>query len=180
MKVQNETEATYAVDFNKGIFNKEAADMALTVAKLRAENETIAHALEILERRIRKCEYTAASPADVKKFLTLKLAEAEHEVFCVLYLNSQNQIICHEELFRGTLNQTAVYPREVVKRALHHNANAIILCHNHPSGLCEASSADRSLTDMLKKALALIDVRVLDHIIIGQTNTLSFVERGYL
>ncbi|WP_297478323.1 DNA repair protein RadC [Ferrovum sp.] len=179
MKVQNETEASYAIRHKGGIFDESAADKALAAAKLR-DDETIAAALEILERRIRKCEFTASSPEHVKNFLTLKLAETEHEVFCVLYLNSQNQIICHEELFRGTLNQTAVYPREVVKRALHHNANAIILTHNHPSGMCEASSADRSLTDMLKKALALIDVKVLDHIIVGQMNTLSFVERGYL
>ncbi len=167
MKVENETEAVYRVT-------------PAVSAEQEDEDEVVARALDILERRIRKCEFTASSPEHVKKFLTLKLAELEHEVFCVLYLNSQNQIICHEELFRGSLNQTAVYPREVVKRALHHNANAIIFGHNHPSGLCEASSADRSLTDALRKALALIDVKVLDHIIVGQTNTLSFAERGYL
>jgi DNA repair protein RadC len=167
MKVKSETEAVYIAVSSSSVSAKQ-------------EDEVVAHALEILERRIRKCEFKISSLDDVKKFFVLKLAELEHEVFCVLYLNSQNQIICHEELFRGTLNQAVIYPREVVKRALHHNANAIILCHNHPSGLCEASSSDRTITDVIKKALALIEVNLLDHVIVGQTNTLSFVERGYL
>ena len=165
MKVKSETEVVYR---------------AVSSVSAEQEDEVVAHALEILERRIRKCEFKISSPDDVKKFLVLKLSELEHEVFWVLYLNSQNQVICHEELFRGTLNQAVVYPREVVKRVLHHNANSIILAHCHPSGLCEASSADRTLTDVIKRALALIEVNLLDHVIVGQTNTLSFVERGYL
>ena len=121
------------------------------------------------------------SPATVRDYLKLCLCGLAHEVFFALWLDSQNRLIVGEELFRGTLTQTSVYPREVVKRALWHNAAAVVLAHNHPSGVSEPSPADQSLTRELKQALALIDVRVLDHFIVaGQCQPLSFAERGLL
>ena len=103
-----------------------------------------------------------------------------HEVFVAMFLDAQNRVIETEELFRGTLTQTSVYPREVVKRALHYNAGAVILAHNHPSGVAEPSHADETLTQALKQALALVDIRVLDHFIVAGSSVLSFAERGLL
>lgn len=120
------------------------------------------------------------SPAAVRNYLRLALAGKAHEVFCGVFLDSQNRVLAVEELFRGTLSQASVYPREVVKRALAHNAAAIILAHNHPSGIAEPSHADENLTQALKAALALVDVRVLDHFIVGCGETISFAERGLL
>ena len=121
-----------------------------------------------------------SSPGAVKDYLVLSLSTLPHEVFQVLFLNTQNHLIASEELFRGTLSQTSVYPREVVKRALALNAAAVILAHNHPSGVAEPSQADRLLTDALKSALALVDVRVLDHLVVAGRSALSFAERGWL
>ena len=122
-----------------------------------------------------------ATPGAVRDYLRLHLAGLPHEVFFALWLDAQNRLITGEELFRGTLTQTSVYPREVVKKALWHNAAAVVFAHNHPSGVSEPSSADESLTGELKKALALVDVRVLDHFIVaGQSQPLSFAERGLL
>ncbi len=120
------------------------------------------------------------SPNVVKDYLRLALGGRQQEVFMVLFLDAQHRLIASEELFHGTLTQTSVYPREVVKRALVHNAAAVMLSHNHPSGLAEPSSADRMLTDALKQALGLVDVRVLDHIVIGEQEALSFAERGLI
>lgn len=122
-----------------------------------------------------------ASPGAVRDYLRLHLAGRPHEVFFALWLDAQNRLIAAEELFCGTLTQTSVYPREVVKKALGHNAAAVVLAHNHPSGLAEPSRADELLTRELKQALALVDVRVLDHFIVaGQSQPLSFAERGLL
>lgn len=122
-----------------------------------------------------------ASPQAVRDWLRLKLARLPHEVFVVLLLDSQNRLLHFEELFRGTLTQTSVYPREVVKLALKWNAAGVILAHNHPSGVAEPSRADEALTAALKQALALVDVRVLDHFVIaGPAQPLSFAERGLL
>lgn len=120
------------------------------------------------------------SPGAVRDYLRLKLAGLGHEVFMAVFLDAQNRVIAMEELFRGTLTQTSVYPREVVKRALAHNAAGVILAHNHPSGLAEPSQADRWLTDQLKAALALVDARVLDHFIVAGDRGVSFAERGFL
>ena len=119
-----------------------------------------------------------ASPGSVKHYLQLHLSALTHEVFAVLFLDVQNRLVAMEEMFRGTLTQTSVYPREVVKRALHHQAGAVVLAHNHPSGSVQPSRADEMITQTLKAALALVDVRVLDHIIVGQGETLSMAERG--
>ena len=122
-----------------------------------------------------------SSPTAVREWLTLKLGGLGYEVFGALWLDSKNRLIAWEELFRGTLAQTSVFPREVVKRALAHNAAAVLLCHNHPSGVAEPSAADELLTQNLKQALALVDVRVLDHFIVaGNARPLSFAERGLL
>jgi DNA repair protein RadC len=118
------------------------------------------------------------SPDAVKHYLQLHIAARPHEVFAALFLDAQHRLIALEELFRGTLTQTSVYPREVVMRALHHHAAAVVLAHNHPSGCAEPSRADEALTQTLKAALALIDVRVLDHMIVAKGQTLSMAERG--
>ena len=120
------------------------------------------------------------SPQAVRDYLKLKIADLPHEVFVVLFLDSQHRLIACEELFRGTLAQTSVYPREVVKAALSYNAAAVIFAHNHPSGIAEPSRADELLTQSLKSALALVDVRTLDHFVVGGRSTISFVERGLL
>ncbi len=121
-----------------------------------------------------------ASPQAVRNWLRLKIGQLPYEVFYVLWLDAQNQLVCAEELFRGTLTITSVYPREIIRRALEHNAAAVILAHNHPSGVAEPSAADRLLTDALGTALGTVDVRVLDHIIVAGRSTLSFAERGLL
>jgi DNA repair protein RadC len=120
------------------------------------------------------------TPGAVKQYLQLQLAHKNHEVFAVLFLDSQNRMLAMEELFRGTLSQTSVYPREVVLRALHHQAAAVVLSHNHPSGSVQPSRADEHLTQTLKASLALVDVRVLDHIIVGQGQALSMAEQGLM
>jgi DNA repair protein RadC len=121
-----------------------------------------------------------ATPDAVKHFLQLHLSARPHEVFAVLFLDVQNRLLALEELFRGTLTQTSVYPREVVLRALHHSASAVVLAHNHPSGTAHPSRADEALTQTLKAALALVDVRVLDHVIVAQGDTCSMAERGLM
>ena len=120
------------------------------------------------------------SPARVKEYLRLELGQRDHEVFAVLFLDAQHQLLEMEIMFRGTLTQTSVYPREVVKRALARNAAAVVLAHNHPSGAAEPSRADEFLTQTLKSALALVDVRVLDHLVVGREEVVSFAERGLL
>jgi DNA repair protein RadC len=121
-----------------------------------------------------------SSPAAVRDFLRLSIQNRQVEVFVGLFLDAQNRVMAVEELFSGTLTQTSVFPREVVRRALHHNAAGVIFAHNHPSGVAEPSHADENLTRALKEALALIDVRVLDHFVVGRGATLSFAERGLL
>jgi len=120
------------------------------------------------------------SPDAVKNYLQLQLARRPHEVFAALFLDAQNKLIAMEELFRGTLTQTSVYPREVVLKALQHHAAAVVLAHNHPSGTVQPSRADEALTQTLKAALALVDVRVLDHVIVAPGQALSMAERGLL
>lgn len=120
------------------------------------------------------------SPGAVRDYLRLALAARPHEIFMAVFLDAQNRVVSTEELFRGTLTQTSVYPREVVKCALYHNAASAIFAHNHPSGVAEPSQADRQLTAALKQALALVDTRVLDHFIVAGSDILSFSERGLL
>ena len=120
------------------------------------------------------------APQRVKDYLRMQLGHLGHEVFAVLFLDAQHRLLKLEEMFRGTLTQTSVYPREIVKRAIELHAASVILAHNHPSGAAEPSRADEFLTQTLKSALQLIDVRVLDHLVVGQTGVVSFAERGLL
>ena len=121
-----------------------------------------------------------SSPQVVKDYLRVQIGALEHELFMVLFLDAQNRLICAREMFRGTVTQTSVYPREIVKEALMANAASVFLAHNHPSGAPEPSRADEYLTQTLKAALALVDVRVLDHLIVGGADVVSFAERGLL
>ena len=139
----------------------------------------ITQALQLLALEAREAD-ALVSPDAVRDYLRLLLAGRPHEVFVVVFLDAQNRVIATEEMFRGTLTQTSVYPREVVIEALSRNAAAVILCHNHPSGVPEPSRADEALTRTLKQALALVDVRVLDHLIVAGAATVSFAERGLL
>ena len=140
-------------------------------------------ALELARRALREdlsSRDALSSPRAVRDYLRLLLSGREQEVFVVLLLDAQHRVIASEEMFRGTLTQTSVYPREVVKCALKHNCAAVIFAHNHPSGVAEPSHADELLTRSLKAALALVDVQVLDHFIVAGTRTMSFAERGLI
>ena len=136
-------------------------------------------AKRVLAAEAAQCD-ALASPQAVRDYLRLTLAARPYEVFLGLYLDSQNRVLAAEELFRGTLAQTSVYPREVVKAALSHNAAAMIFAHNHPSGVAEPSRADELLTQALRQALALVDIRTLDHFVVAGTRLVSFAERGLL
>lgn len=160
---QNEDTPIYAID--------KAAE---------AEDQIIARGLTILAGRLRTDREVFASPSTVRQYCQLRLGGLEHEVFAVLFLDVQNRLIEYREMFRGTLTQTSVYPREVVKECLELNAAAVVLVHNHPSGSVQPSRADEHLTQTLKAALALVDVRVLDHVIVSALETLSMAERGLL
>ena len=146
------------------------------IVKLQAARELAARAIAE-DLRGRDC---LTSPGAVRDFLKLRLAGLPHEVFVCIQLDAQHRVIAIEELFRGTLTQTSVYPREVVKASLRANAAAVIFAHNHPSGVAQPSQADELLTRTLKEALALVEVKVLDHFIIAGTSALSFAERGLL
>ena len=148
-----------------------------------AKRAELAAVLEIARRAL--LQQLAVRPvlcamAQVKDYVSLQLRHLPHEMFAVLFLDGQHRLLRLEEMFRGTLTQTSVYPREVVKRALELHAGAVILAHNHPSGMAEPSHADRLLTDRLKAALQLVDVRVLDHMVVGHGEVVSFAERGLL
>ncbi len=143
-----------------------------------AESEVLNYAAALLAPRV--LGQILSSPRDAQDFLRTRLARLEHEVFAVLYLDNRHRVLAFEELFRGTLNGTAVYPREVVKRSLTLNCAAVILVHNHPSGNPEPSTADDVLTRRLKEALSMVDIRVLDHLVIGCEGVVSFAESGRL
>ncbi len=143
------------------------------------QDEIIRRALRILAARIRTGE-VLSSPTAVRDYLRIALAQKEHEVFVVIFLDAQNRVLAVDELFRGTLTQTSVFPREIVKVALKQNAAAVIFAHNHPSGVAEPSRADEALTQTLKHTLALVDVKVLDHFIVAGGSVLSFAERGLI
>ena len=153
---------------------------SLTLIASQHEDWIIRQAIALLEQRIFKAGPMLSGPAVVRDYLHLKLVGEPNEVFAVVFLDSQHQVLAYEPLFKGSVDQTSVYPRVVVQRALALNASAVILAHQHPSGVTEPSSADRALTDRLKGALALVDVRVLDHFIIGKGNPYSFAESGLL
>jgi len=166
-----------------GLLSASAADLKRVKGLGPAKRAEVAALLEIARRSLRQ-ELSAApafeSPQTVKDYLALHLAQLPYEVFAVLFLDAQHRLLRLEEMFRGTLTQTSVYPREIVRRALALNAGAVILAHNHPSGVAEPSRADELLTQALKNALQLVDVRVLDHLVVGRGSVVSFAERGLL
>lgn len=132
-----------------------------------------------LEEKLTR-EAALSNPRDTREYLMARLRAYPHEVFACLFLDNRHQVIKFEELFTGTIDGANVHPREVVKRALYHNAAALIFAHNHPSGVAEPSQADRNITDRLKSSLALVDIRVLDHFVIGDGEAVSFAERGWI
>jgi DNA repair protein RadC len=142
-------------------------------------DEVLQAAQHVLARRMHDCE-ALNSPQVVRDFLRVKLGALEHEVFAVIHLDAQNRVIEYVEMFRGTVSQKSVYPREVVKESMARNSAALLLVHNHPSGSTQPSRADEMLTQALKSALALVDVRVLDHLIVAGGDILSMAERGLL
>ena len=166
-----------------GLLHTSAADLERIKGLGPAKRAELVAVLELARRVLAqqlKEREVLGSPQAVKHFLQLHLGGRSYEVFAVLFLDSQNRLLTLEELFRGTLTQTSVYPREVVVRALQHQAAAVVLAHNHPSGSVQPSRADEALTQTLKAALALVDVRVLDHVIVGHGQALSMAEQGLL
>jgi DNA repair protein RadC len=151
----------------RGLYHVASADQILSAARQAIEQK--------FQRGI-----ACTSPAMIKEYLCAKLAAMDHEVFAVMLMDNQNCLIEYVEMFHGSINQAAVYPREVVKLALKHNAAAMIVSHNHPSGSAEPSEADKMMTQTLQKALALVDVRLLDHVIVAGGTTASFAQRGLL
>lgn len=166
-----------------GLLEAGSASLEGTPGLGNAKLAQLQAALELARRALREeisSRDALSSPRAVRDYLRLTLARRDHEVFVVVLLDAQHRVIASEELFRGTLTQTSVYPREVVKCALKLNAAAVIFAHNHPSGVAEPSHADEILTRSLKAALALVEVQVLDHFIVAGTRTMSFAERGLL
>jgi len=182
-----------ALDIARELLARFGSVSALFAADLKALSGTpglgmakcaqLVAVMEVARRALRETMSRGnalSSPRTVRDFLRLKLQDRPYEVFVGVFLDAQNRVLAVEELFRGTLTQTSVYPREVVKRALYFNAAALIFAHNHPSGVAEPSRSDEALTQALKQALALVDVKVLDHFVIGGGAAMSFAERGLL
>ena len=166
-----------------GLFSASKTDLCAIKGMSEAKYVQLQTVLEMAKRALgenMKLADALSSPKAVRDYLKLALSRLPHEVFVVVFLTSQNRVIVVEEIFRGTLTQTSVYPREIVKRALAHNAASVIFAHNHPSGEANPSQADRSLTKILAEALALVDVKVLDHFIVAPGASLSFAEQGIL
>lgn len=167
----------------RGLLTAEQDTLAAVKGLGSAKQAQLAAVLELARRCLREemCVGSAlTSPGAVRDYLRLTLGSREHEVFIALFLDAQHRTLAVEELFRGTLTQTSVYPREVVKAALRINAAAVIFAHNHPSGVAQPSQADELLTRSLRDALALVDVKVLDHFVVAGNQALSFAERGLL
>ena len=166
-----------------GLLNATPDDLKRVKGLGPAKRAEIVAVLELARRAMAqqlKERTVFADPDTIKHYLQLHLAARSYEVFAVIFLDGQNRLLAMEEMFRGTLTQTSVYPREVALRALHHQASAVVLAHNHPSGQVQPSRADEALTHTLKAALALLDVRVLDHIIVGPGQALSMAEQGLM
>jgi len=160
-------------------FKKIARTDRYKVFREVTETEILSMANTIIKRRFRRGS-AMTSPSDTKAFLALKHAGLEHEIFSVLFLDNRNRLIAYEEMFRGTINGAQVHPREVVKSALALNAAAVILVHNHPSGVCEPSQSDIQITERIKEALELVEIRMLDHIVVAATESVSLAERGLI
>ncbi|MGD2073546.1 MAG: DNA repair protein RadC [Gammaproteobacteria bacterium] len=167
----------------RALFRADAKHFCATRGLGTAKYVQLQAALELTRRHLRERLAQGAgisNPGDTERYLQAQLRDYPYEVFACLFLNTRHRVIAYEELFRGTIDGASVHPREVMRRALEHNAAAVILAHNHPSGIAEPSAADQRLTRRLSEALGLIDVRVLDHFVIGDRAAVSFAERGLL
>jgi DNA repair protein RadC len=165
------------------LLGRSAAELAAAKGIGRARAARVSAALELGRRYLaapQRPRAALAAPADAARYFRARLLDLPHEVFCCLFLDTRHRLILYEELFRGTIDGATVYPREVVKRALQCNAAAVILGHNHPSGVSEPSEADRSITVKLAKALALVEIRLLDHLVVSRGGHVSLAERGLL
>ncbi len=183
LQIKKNGEGKPGFDGIAGLLNASADDLKRVKGLGPAKRAELVAVLELARRALAQQlqqREIFASPGAVRQYLQLHLAAKPHEVFAVIFMDVQNRLLAMEEMFRGTLTQTSVYPREVVLRALHHQCAAVVLAHNHPSGSVQPSRADEALTQTLKSALALVDVRVLDHVIVGTGETLSMAERGLL
>lgn len=167
----------------RALLTAEAAELCRAPGLGVARYATLQAVLELARRHFQELMQSGPAlqnPQATRDYLHMRLRDLPHEIFCCLYLDNRHRVIAFEELFRGTLDGANVHPREVVKRALRHNAAALILAHNHPSGVAEPSQADELITRRLKDALNLVDIRVLDHLIVGDGRCESFAERGLL
>ena len=167
----------------RALLRADATRFCATRGLGRAKYAQLHAALELTRRQLREGlghSQAITNPADTERYLTARLRDYPYEVFACLFLDTRHRVIDYEELFRGTIDGASVHPREVVRRALQHNAAAVIFAHNHPSGIAEPSQADQRLTRRLSEALGLIDVRVLDHFVIGDRAAVSFAQRGML
>lgn len=166
-----------------GVFGKAAPELAVTPGVGPARAARLLAALELGRRYLAAPgdpRPSLSAPLDAARYLSARLLDLPHEVFCCLFLDTRHRLIRYEELFRGTIDGATVYPREVVKRALQFNASAVILGHNHPSGVAEPSEADRHITVKLAKALALVEIRLLDHLVVSRGGHVSLAERGLI
>ena len=154
--------------------------MTMDAFNFDSKDEVIAAAIRFVKERAIYTSATLQSARETKDLLRLRIGDREREIFCVLYLNSQHRLIDVDELFMGTIDGAAVYPREIAKAALARNAAAVILGHNHPSGTTEPSAADRRITERIVSSLGLLDIRVLDHVIVSTDATFSFAEEGLM
>ena len=191
--IQNGTRGSSAVDLARtaldrtqglrGLLNLDSARLATIAGIGPARTALLKAAIELatryLEERVRRAD-ALTSPAHTSRFLCARLRSRPYEVFACLFLDNRHRVIHFEEMFRGTIDGASVHPREVVKRALELNAAALIAAHNHPSGVAEPSGSDRAITSKLHDALALVDVRLVDHFVIGDGEVVSFAERGLL
>ena len=169
-----------AIFLRVGVRGSSAVDLARDMLK---EHGSLRQLLELAHRHLKDTLQRVdaiQSVADTRRYLMARMRHHPHEVFSCLFLDNKHRVIQYEELFFGTIDSSAVHPRQVVKRALHHNAAAVIAAHNHPSGVAEPSRADEAITLRLKEALATVDVRLLDHVVIGDGQTVSLAERGVL
>ena len=166
-----------------GLLQAQAEDLRRIKGLGPAKRAELVAVLELARRALAqklKRQPAFTSPQQFKDYLRLSIGGYPYEVFAVAFLDSQNRMIAFEEMFRGSLTQTSVHPREVLRRAMHHNAAAVLLAHNHPSGVAEPSKADEYVTRTMKAALAVMEVRVLDHMVVGADEVVSFAERGLL
>jgi len=167
----------------RGLFNASEAEFCAAPGLGRAKYAQLCAVLAMSQRYLAEALQRGdaiTSARGAGQYLSSRLRDRPREVFALLLLDNQHRMIVYEELFEGTIDSANVHPREVVKRALHHNAAALILAHNHPSGVAEPSVADRQITEQLQQALALVGVRVLDHLVVGDGTPISFAERGWL